>query len=152
KSVVTTNLPWVMEEDSLASDLKLKSVHLMNDLEAIARAIPILQPSDVVTLNAGEPMPKTAIGVIAPGTGLGQSFLAWDGSRYAPQSSEGGHSDFAAAGTMQLRLLEYLLTRFDHVSVERVCSGIGIPNIYEYFRDVEHLHDATEITHQIASA
>jgi glucokinase len=152
KSVVTTNLPWVMDEDSLATDLKLKSVHLMNDLEAVARAIPILRKNDVVTLNTGEPVPKTAIGVIAPGTGLGESFLAWNGSHYVAQGSEGGHTDFAATEIGQIRLLEYMLTRFGHVSVERVCSGIGIPNIYEYLRDVEHLHDAPEVTEQIASA
>jgi glucokinase len=151
-SVVTTNLPWVMREDSLASDLNLKSVHLMNDLEAVARAIAILRTTDVVTLNPGVPIPKTAIGVIAPGTGLGQSFLAWDGSRYIPQSSEGGHADFAATGRSQIRLLEYLLERFGHVSVERVCSGIGIPNIYEFLRDVEQLHETPELARQIASA
>ena len=68
KSVVTTNLPWAMNEATLAADLNLKSVHLMNDLEAVARAIPVLRDSDVITLNAGEPVPNTPIGVIAPGT------------------------------------------------------------------------------------
>jgi len=152
KSVVTTNLPWVMDEDSLATDLKLKSVHLMNDLEAVARAIPSLRKSDVVTLNIGEPIPKTVIGVLAPGTGLGESFLTWDEARYLPQSSEGGHADFAATEKGQIRLLEYMLKRFDHVSVERVCSGIGIPNIYEYLRDVEHVYEMPEVAGQIASA
>src|SRR5215470_18645529 len=71
----TTNLPWVMDEDSLAKELNLRSVHLMNDLEAIAEAIPILRASDVITLNVGQPVSKGAIGVIAPGTGLGESFL-----------------------------------------------------------------------------
>ena len=99
KTAVATNLPWVMDDDSLATDLHLKSVHLMNDLEAVARAIPILRESDVVTLNIGEPVPKTAIGVIAPGAGLGESVLVWDGSRYVPQNSEGGHSDFAPTDT-----------------------------------------------------
>src|SRR2546428_456839 len=84
KAVVTTNLPWVMDEDSLATDLNLKSVRLMNDLEAVARAIPILRETDVVTLNIGEPVLKTTIGVVAPGTGLGESFLTWDGSHYVP--------------------------------------------------------------------
>src|SRR6266581_8990963 len=152
KAVVTTNLPWVMDEESLATDLNLKSVHLMNDLEAVARAIPVLRESDVVTLNVGEPVPGTAIGVIAPGTGLGESFLTWDGSHYVPQSSEGGHENFAPAEKGQIRLLEYMLTRFDHVSVERVCSGIGIPNIYEYLRNVEHVHETPEIARRIASA
>jgi glucokinase len=152
KRVVTTNLPWVMDEESLATDLNLKSVHLMNDLEAVARAIPILRESDIVTLNIGEPVLHTAIGVVAPGTGLGESFLTWDGSYYVPHSSEGGHTDFAPTEKGQIRLLEYMLTRFDHVSVERVCSGLGIPNIYEYLRDVEHLSDAPAVAQQIASA
>jgi glucokinase len=152
KSVAATNLPWVMNEDLLAADLNLKSVHLMNDLEAVARAIPILSKSDVVMLNAGEPVPRSTIAVVAPGTGLGESFLVWNGSRYEPQSSEGGHADFAPTDQRQIRLLEYLLTRFDHVSAERVCSGIGIPNIYEYLRDVEHIPESQGVTHDIAVA
>jgi glucokinase len=95
--VKTTNLPWVIEDRSLAEELNLSrnSVHLINDLEAIARAIPILRPSDLNTINAGEAVPRGAIAVVAPGTGLGESFLTWDGSQYHAYSSEGGHSDFA---------------------------------------------------------
>ena len=152
RSVVTTNLPWVMHEDALAADLGLKSVHLMNDLEAVARAVPILQESDVVTLNTGDAVPNTAIGVVAPGTGLGESFLTWDGSSYVPQASEGGHMDFAPADKRQIGLLEYMLSRFDHVSVERVCSGIGIPNIYAYLRDVERVQESPEVGQRIAVA
>ena len=93
--VKTTNLPWTMDETTLARELGLRSVHLMNDLEAVARAVPVLRPSDVVTLNPGHPVPDGAIAVIAPGTGLGESFLTWDAGRYVAHSSEGGHSDFA---------------------------------------------------------
>jgi glucokinase len=150
--VKTTNLPWVMDEASLAKDLNLKSVHLLNDLEAVARAVPILRPSDVRTLNVGQPDPEGAIGVVAPGTGLGESFLTWDGSKYVSHSSEGGHSDFAPTDERQIRLLRYLLARFDHVGVERVCSGIGIPNIYEYFRDIERIPEEPNITQSIAAA
>ena len=152
RRVVTTNLPWVMDEASLASDLNLESVHLMNDLEAVARAIPGLRASDLVTLNVGVPIAKTSIAVVAPGTGLGESFLVWDGSGYIPQSSEGGHANFAPADTRQTALLAYMLTLTDHVSVERVCSGIGIPNVYEYLRDVEHVDEFPEVALEIASA
>ncbi len=152
KRVVTTNLPWVMDEVSLASGLNLKSVHLLNDLEAVAEAIPILCETDVVTLNIGNPIVGAPIAVIAPGTGLGESFLVWNGSRYMPQSSEGGHADFAPTNDEQIRLLEHMLTRVDHVSVERVCSGIGIPNIYEYLRDVQHVYEPPETAQQIALA
>lgn len=152
--VKTTNLPWVIEDNSLAQELNLnlKSVHLINDLEAIARAVPILRPSDVQTINTGEPVPKGAIAVIAPGTGLGESFLTWDGSRYVAHSSEGGHSDFAPTDERQIRLLEYMLKLFDHVSFEHVCSGIGIPHIYRFLRDVEHLPEKPEVAKQIDSA
>jgi glucokinase len=152
KSVTTTNLPWVIDEHSLASDLNLKSVHLMNDLEAVARAIPILRENDIVTLNVGEPVLNSAIGVIAPGTGLGESFLAWHGSSYFPHASEGGHADFAPVDGRQIGLLEYMRTRFDHVSVEHVCSGIGIPYIYEYLRDIVHISEAPDVARLVASA
>jgi glucokinase len=150
--VKTTNLPWVMDEISLAKDLNLKSVHLMNDLEAVARAVPVLRAIDLVTLNEGQPVPKGTIAVIAPGTGLGESFLTWDGSQYLAHSSEGGHSDFAPTDERQIHLLEYMLQRFDHVAVERVCSGIGLPNIYEYLRDAEHIPESPEVAELIASA
>src|SRR5438093_12575825 len=151
-SVETTNLPWVLDEPSLAAALGLKSVHLINDLQAVAHAIPSLEDGDVVTLNIGEPVPYGPIGVIAPGTGLGESFLIWNGSGYVPQVSEGGHMNFAPSDERQIRLLEYMLSRFDHVSVERVCSGIGIPNIYAYLRDVERVQESPEVGQRIAVA
>src|SRR5580704_16564050 len=150
--VKITNLPWSMDEDSLKAELSLKSVHLMNDLEAVARSVPVLRSEDLITLNQGEPVPHGPIAIIAPGTGLGESFLTWDGSRYEAHSSEGGHSDFAPTDQRQIRLLEFLLKRFDHVGVERVCSGIGVPNIYEYFRDEEKIPEKPEVAQSIASA
>jgi glucokinase len=150
--VKITNLPWEMDEVSLAKDLNLKSVRLMNDLEAIAKAIPVLRPSDVLTLNAGQAVSKGAIGVVAPGTGLGESFLTWDGSKYVSHSSEGGHADFAPTDERQIGLLRYMLKRFDHVGIERVCSGIGIPNIYEYLRDTRQIPETSQIAELIATS
>jgi glucokinase len=150
--VKITNLPWMMDETTLTKELKLRSVRLMNDLEAVAHAIPILRPGDVKTLNVGIPVPRGAIGVVAPGTGLGESFLTWNGSQYLPHSSEGGHADFAPTDERQICLLKYMLERFDHVSVEHVCSGIGIPNIYEYLREIEQIPENPETAQLIASA
>jgi glucokinase len=150
--VKTTNLPWVMDENSLKAELSLKSVHLMNDLEAVARAVPVLRSTDLITLNEGVPVLNGPIAVIAPGTGLGESFLTWDGSKYRAHSSEGGHSDFAPRDKRQIRLLEFMLERFDHVGVERVCSGIGVPNIYEYLRDVEKIPERPDVAELINSA
>lgn len=151
--VKTTNLPWVIEEHSLAQALNLdpRRVHVINDLEAIARAVPILRPSDVITINDGEPIARGAIAVIAPGTGLGESFLTWNESRYHACSSEGGHSDFSPADELQIRLLEYMFKKSDHVSFEHVCSGIGIPNLYGFLRDVEGLPEDPEVAKRIAS-
>jgi glucokinase len=151
--VKTTNLPWLVDEAALAQALNFnqRRVRLINDLEAIARAVPILRPSDVQTLNVGSPVAKGAIAVIAPGTGLGESFLTWDGFRYAAHSSEGGHSDFAPTGERQIRLLEYLLPKFGHVSFEHVCSGIGIPNIYEYLRDAGQIPEKPEVAARLAA-
>jgi glucokinase len=151
--VKATNLPWVIEENALARELNLNltAVHLINDLEAIARAVPILRPNDVKTINPGEPVRHGAIAVIAPGTGLGESFLTWDGSQYLAHSSEGGHSDFAPTDERQVRLLEYMFKKSNHVSFEHVCSGIGIPNLYGYLRDIEKMPETPEVAALIAS-
>lgn len=150
--VKTTNLPWLLDESTLAADLKLKAVHLMNDLEAVARAVPALRPADLLTINKGEPVLNAPIAIIAPGTGLGESFLTWDGSQYVAHGSEGGHSDFAPTDERQIRLLRYLLPRFGHVGVERVCSGIGVPNIYEFLRDEEKIPEPPDVASLIGSA
>jgi glucokinase len=150
--VKTTNLPWMMDESTMARELNLKAVHLMNDLEAVARAVPALRAEDVVTINVGQPVPNGSIAIIAPGTGLGESFLTWDGSRYGAHGSEGGHSDFAPTSEQQIRLLAYLMPRWGHVGVERVCSGIGVPNIYEFLRDAEKIPEIPEVAQAIAAA
>ncbi len=131
-----TNLPWDMSVQQLREELKLSSVRLINDLEAIARSIPFLEPGELHTLSKGRPVAHGNIAVVAPGTGLGEAFLTWDDeSHYHPHTSEGGHCDFAPTNEQEIELLRYLLKQYDHVSYERVCSGKGIPNIYAYLRD-----------------
>lgn len=147
-----TNLPWVMDEHQLAHALKLSSVRLLNDLEAIANAIPVLQPEDVLTLNTGQPELDGTLAVIAPGTGLGEAFLTHDGARYHAYSSEGGHVDFAPTTAQQGELLRYLQARFDHVSYERVCSGIGLPNIYAFLKDSGYAAEPAWLAEQLAAA
>ncbi len=133
-SVNATNLPWRMSETTLATALKLPAVYLLNDLAAIATAIPILAASDLHTLNPGEPSPTGPIAVVAPGTGLGEAFLVHDGEMYQAYPSEGGHANFAPCNALQDELLTYLRGHFHHISWERVCSGIGIPHIYNFFK------------------
>lgn len=140
-----TNLPWILDEAELARELGLTAVHLVNDLEALARAIPVLQPEDLLILNRGKPVTGGALAVIAPGTGLGEAFLTWDGSRVIAHASEGGHADFAATDNRQVGLLQYLMQRYDHVSYEHVCSGIGIPHLYAYLRDSGYAPESPEM-------
>src|SRR5260370_6958745 len=101
-----TNLPWIVDQASIAKDLNLEAVHLLNDLEAIAWAIPGLRPEDVVTLSAGATVEQTNIAVFPPGTGLGEAFLTWEGSEYRAHSSQGGHADFAPTSELHTPLLQ----------------------------------------------
>ena len=130
-----TNLPWVIEEKHLCRELNLSYVRLLNDLEAIACAVPLLQPSDIHTLNEGKLFAEGNIAVIAPGTGLGEAFLTWDGKRYRGHASEGGHTDFAPQDALEKELLSHLQEKLGHVSYESVCSGLGIVNIYCFLRE-----------------
>ncbi len=147
-----TNLPWVMDEASLAEALSLSSVHLLNDLAATAHAVPSLEPADLHTLNKGEPADGGTIAVVAPGTGLGEAYLTWDGTRYRGYASEGGHTDFAPTNPREVELLGYLLARYEHVSSERVCSGSGLANIYAYLKDVGHAGEPSWLAEQLAAA
>ena len=125
-----TNLPWVIDQEAIQKAFDFPKVHLLNDLESIASAVPHLTSEDLVTLNEGTAEPEGAIAVIAPGTGLGEAFLVWDGDMYRAHPSEGGHVSFGPTNPDQVDLLVYMIEKFGHVSVERVCSGSGIPNIY----------------------
>ncbi len=135
-SAKVTNLPWQLDEADLARDLGLESVHLLNDLLAVANAIPHLLPGDLHTINPGKPAKNGAIGVIAPGTGLGEAYLTHDGTRYHAWPSEGGHADFAPATPVEIELLQFLKRQMERVSYERVCSGrFGIPNLYAFLKE-----------------
>jgi glucokinase len=133
-----TNLPWVIREEVLEDVLGLRRAKLLNDLEAVAWSLPLLGAGDLDVLNVGEPQPHGPVAIVAPGTGLGEAYLTWDGSLHRAWSSEGGHADFAPNDEFEGLLLDYLRDRFGHVSVERVCSGRGIRNIYEFLRDEGH--------------
>lgn len=152
---IATNLPWVIDEAQLRAELGLSAVSLINDLQAIACAVPRMHdvPEDLFTLNAGQALPGGAIAIIAPGTGLGEAFLTYDCGRYTAHASEGGHTDFAPATRNEIELAAYLFDKLGHhVSYERLCSGIGIPNIYGYLRDTGFAPEPTWLAEELAAA
>jgi len=131
----TTNLPWTIESDSIAKAFKIPNVFLLNDLEAAAYGSLFLTDRDFHTLNAGRPQRHGNRAVIAAGTGLGEAVVFWDGSGYRASASEGGHTDFGPRNPIEIELLEYLSKRFPHVSYERIVSGPGLLNIYQFMKE-----------------
>ena len=146
-----TNLGWLIDGASVAAACGLSSIQLLNDLTATANAIPVLPAKDLHCINPGKANRTGPVAVIAPGTGLGEAFLTHDGVRYRAHPSEGGHAAFSPSNELELNLLRFLFDRFDgHVSTERVCSGSGIPNIYDYYHEIVGMDEPTELAAQLA--
>jgi glucokinase len=131
----TSNLPWVVDAQRLAKSLRLKTAYLINDLEAHAYGIAALETDDFVCLREGERDSRGNQALIAAGTGLGEAGLHWDGESHHPFPSEGGHADFGPRNELEIELLKYLQAKYKHVSYERVLSGPGLHNIYNFMRD-----------------
>jgi glucokinase len=133
--VETSNLPWVVEAQRLATSLQLKNVLLINDLEANAWGIADLEVKDAVALNQVKENPTGNQAVIAAGTGLGEAGMYWDGTHHQVFASEGGHADFAPRNEIEVELFRYLNARHGHVSYERILSGPGLVNVFHFLRD-----------------
>ena len=147
-----SNLPWTIDCQELATQLKLSSVGLLNDLEAFAYGIDALESKDFVTLSEGAQDAEGNRAVISAKTGLGVAGLYWDGFRHHPFACEGGHADFAPKNELQVELLHYLQKRYGHISCERVLSGPGIRNIYDFLRDSKKAEEPSSIRDQISAA
>ena len=144
-----TNLPWIIRETRLQEVLQIGSVRLLNDLQAIAYSVPFLEPAGLHTLNDGDVEPHGPIAVIAPGTGLGEAYLTWDGNHYRAHASEGGHADFAPTDELEMSLLRYMLRLYDHVSYEKVCSGLGIRNLYFFLKNTGYAPEPPWLAKQL---
>jgi glucokinase len=147
-----SNLPWVIDSRDLAKQLRLDAVGMINDLEAYAYGIDGLDSKDFVTLNAGSEDAEGNRAVISARTGLGVACLYWDGFRHHPFGCEGGHSDFAPRNSLEMELLAYLQNKYGRISCERLLSGPGIKNIYDFLRDTQKTEEPQWLKDQIGAA
>lgn len=134
-SAGATNLTWTINAKKLKTALGFSEVRIINDVEALGYAIEVLGKNDIEIIHSGKRCLRSPAALIAPGTGLGESFLVPSENGFQVFPSEGGHADFAPTNAMEIGLLDFLLKRGNHVSYERVCSGPGICNIYRYLAD-----------------
>src|SRR5580692_1022581 len=147
-----SNLPWVIDAKELASQLKLNSVGLLNDLEAYAYGIDALESKDFIALSAGSEDAEGNRAVISAKTGLGMAGLYWDGFQHHPFACEGGHADFAPRDEVQTELLAYLQKKYGRISYERVLSGPGIRNIYDFLKESKKADEPDWLGEMMGSA
>lgn len=127
-----TNLPWIVDADTLSREVGVQSIVLVNDLGATGHSLEHLPPEDFCVLNTGKPLRGASRALLAAGTGLGEGILFWDGTRYKVVPSEGGHSDFAPRTDQQIDLLKFMRRRYPQVSWELILSGRGFRTIHEF--------------------
>jgi glucokinase len=145
-----TNLPWTLDSFELEHALEIPHVFLINDLEANGYGIAELEPHQIHTLSEGDPSQIGNRALIAAGTGLGEGILTWNGHYHVPMPSEGGHSDYAPRNEDEIDLLRFLKQKYHgRISFERVVSGMGITNIYEFLRDVRGLEESAELAERL---
>jgi glucokinase len=127
-----TNVPWQVDCERVANRVGFRRTFVINDLEALAYGITVLDEDELKMLQRGIPHPNGNAAVIAAGTGLGEALLLNVNGRFVPGASEGGHADFAPTTPRQLDMVRALLRVFPRVSVEHILSGPGLVNVYQF--------------------
>ena len=147
-----TNLPWTLDSRELAKDLNIDYVFLINDLQANGYGIAELTADQIYTLSEGDASQIGNRALISAGTGLGEGFLVWDGRGYVPYPSEGGHTDFAPRNEDEIDLLRFLKQKYNgRISNERVVSGPGLTNCYEFLREVRGIEEPAWLAERMAA-
>src|ERR1039457_329404 len=147
-----TNLPWTLDSRELAAHLKIDYVFLINDLQANGYGIAELAADQIYTLSEGDSRQVGNRALLAAGTGLGEAFMIWDGRDYVPYPSEGGHTDYAPRNEDEIDLLRFLKQKYNgRISQERVVSGMGLSNIYEFLREVRGIDEPNWLAERMAA-
>ena len=147
----SSNLPWEVDAKRLREALSLADITLINDLMAVAEALPHLRNEDLHSINRGVETQHETLAVISPGTGLGEAFLIWNGSRYKSCVSEGAHVNFGPRTEQEIGLLRHLKMKVKHVTYESVCSGLGIPLIFEYLAASSNQYKEASVLNELKS-
>lgn len=149
----TTNIKFKIDVTELSRDLQIDKVYLINDLEATAFGMTEVDDEFMVTMRNGNPSIGGHIAILAPGTGLGEACLFWDGKYLRPMPSEGGHSEFAPRTDVEFELVKFLQKTYGEIIVwERLVSGPAIYKIYEFLRDVKGYEEQAWLTQKLAEA
>ena len=147
-----SNLKWEIDIKEITAQYPGAGAYLINDLKATAHGLAVLEEKDVKIICEGSAAPAGNAAIIAPGTGLGEAGLYWDGKYFHPFATEGGHADFAARNNLDFELYTFLQQQFGHVSWERLVCGPGIENIYRFFRDEKHIEEPDWLTQKMRNA
>ena len=149
----TTNIKFKIDVTELSRDLQIVKVYLINDLEATAFGMTEVDDEFMITMRNGNPSIGGHIAILAPGTGLGEACLFWDGKYLRPMPSEGGHSEFAPRTDVEFELVKFLQKTYGEIIVwERLVSGPAIYKIYEFLRDVKGYEEQAWLTQKLAEA
>ena len=147
-----TNLPWIIHSRDLEKQFQINKVLLLNDFEAIGYALDYLAADDFLTLQKGQAKPLGVKAIIGAGTGLGQAILVHNGKHYSVIPTEGGHADFAATDATEIALFEFLNKQYAHVSYERVLSGQGMVNIFQFLVETYKTQHTPEVQNILNTA
>jgi len=148
-----TNLPWTLDSRDLAVNLGIDYVFLINDLEANGYGIAELSADQIFTLSEGDPSQTGNRALVSAGTGLGEGILMWNGRMHVPYPSEGGHADFAPRNEDEIDLLRFLKQKYNgRISFERIVSGMGMTNVYEFLREVRGIEEPAWLAERMTAA
>lgn len=140
-----TGSPWAFRISQVKQQLKLNVFEVMNDFKAVALAIPDISPTLLQKIGGGKPKAGWAKGVLGPGTGLGVASLLWTDHGYLANPGEGGHVTMPATSDREFNIFHRLRVKYHHISVERVCSGKGLENLYNAIRVLDHKFDYPDL-------
>lgn len=147
----STNLTWAMDEDVIREKTGIPNFKLVNDLYALASAVPFLSDEDILTVYPGSPTNGYGVkAILAPGTGLGQGFLVpLENGKFKVIPSEGSHADFAPIDDLQIEMLKFMTAEYGRVSIERISSGLGLRGIFKFLYETKTAKPSPELLEAI---